>query len=243
MLSKPRRPPHGPPLPHADRLTTTRPGCRSASAPGVSPNRSSACGRYPCTRTSAPESSSCSRRGAAAVPEVEQRAALAGQPVVGVQRQFRPLRRVEPEHLRAERGQVPGGHRPGDDPGEVEHPDPRGGQRSRRRAAAAARRPIEPPLDQLEPRRPPGPAGAARQASSPRTAAATPPAPTTRSSISRARRPAMAAATASGSACCAERAQQCLAMPGIVPVRAHPAVGGAPEPRQRRETRARAARR
>ena len=38
-------------------------------------------------------------------------------------------------------------------------------------------------------------------------------------------------------AAAAERPQQRLAVPGIVPVRAHPAVGGAPESRQRRETR------
>ena len=35
----------------------------------------------------------------------------------------------------------------------------------------------------------------------------------------------------------AKRPQQRRAMPGIVPVRAHPAVGGAPESRQRREAR------
>ena len=44
-LSKPRRPAHGPRCPQAESVTTTSPGCRSASASGASPNRSSAPGR------------------------------------------------------------------------------------------------------------------------------------------------------------------------------------------------------
>src|SRR6266568_911974 len=57
--------------------------------------------------------------GALGGTEVEQRAALADEPVVDMLRQLGPVWRVEPEHLRAERAEVPGGHRSGDDPGEV----------------------------------------------------------------------------------------------------------------------------
>jgi len=59
--------------------------------------------------------------------EVEQRTALAGQAVIAVQSQFRPVRRVEPEDVRAEGGQVPGGHRAGNDAGQVKHPQTRSG--------------------------------------------------------------------------------------------------------------------
>ena len=62
--------------------------------------------------------------------EVEQRAALAGHAVIAVQGQFRPVRRVEPQDVRAEGGQVPGGHRAGDDAGQVKHPQARSGQRT-----------------------------------------------------------------------------------------------------------------
>ena len=78
--------------------------------------------------------------------EVEQRAALARQPVVGVQGQLRPVRCVDAEHVRAERAEVPGGHRAGDDPGQVEHPDARGRPRARgppARRRASDRRPLD----------------------------------------------------------------------------------------------------
>ena len=167
--------------------------------------------------------------------EVEQRAALAEQPVVGVQRQFGPVRRVEPEHVRAERAEVPGGHRAGDDAGEVEHPDARGGQRSGRapaRRRAADRRRFDQPGrgDRLARRlRPPAVLAADGGGDPARAGHEVLRLP--RAQGRDGRRDRLRIITA------AKRPQQRRAMPGIVPVGAHPAVGGAPESRQRREAR------
>jgi hypothetical protein len=81
---------------------------------------------------------------AAVHAEVEQRAALGEQSVIGLHGQLRLVRRVEPQHVGAERSEVPGRDRSGDDAGKVEHPDARGGQLpgrapARRRAADRGR--------------------------------------------------------------------------------------------------------
>ena len=177
----------------------------------------------------------------AAIPgaEVEQRAALAEQPVVAVQRQFRPIRRIQPEHVRAERGEVPGRHRAGDDAGEVEHPDARGGQRpgrppARRRAADRRgfhqRRRGDRPARRLRP-----PAGLATHGGRDPARAGHQVLGLPGAQLRDRRRHLLRVAIRVASA--AERPQQRLAMPGVVPVRAHPAVGGTPEPGQRREAR------
>ena len=152
-----------------------------------------------------------------------------------MQRQLGPVRRVEPEHVRAERAEVPGGHRAGDDAGEVEHPDARGGQRpgrppARRRAADRPRFDQPGRGDRLAGRLRP-PAGLAADGGGDPARAGHQVLGLPRAQIRHRRRDLLRIVGT------AERPQQRRAMPGIVPVRAHPAVGGAPESRQRREAR------
>jgi hypothetical protein len=175
---------------------------------------------------------------AAAGAEVEQRAALAEQPVVAVQRQLRPVRRIQPEHLRAERAEVPGRHRAGDDAGEVEYPDARGGQRpgrapARRRAARRRRFHQRRRGDRAARRfRPPAGLVADRGRDPARSGHQVLGLPGAQPGDRRRDRFRVALRVARA----AQRAQQRRAVPGVVAVRAYPAVGGAPEPGQRRET-------
>ncbi len=85
--------------------------------------------------------------------EVQQRRSLAHAGVEVLLRDLREAGRVESEHVRAEVGEGPRGHRAGDDPGQVEHPQAGGrSQRSRRwRAQSSGRRfPDRLPRDQRE---------------------------------------------------------------------------------------------
>ena len=169
---------------------------------------------------------------AAGGAEVEQCAALAEQPVVGVQRQLRPVRRIQPEHVRAERAEVPCRHRAGDDAGEVEHPDARGGQRpgrapARRRAADRRRFHQRRRGDHLARRfRPPAGLVADGGRDPARAGYQVLGLPGAQFRDRRRHRLRVAVRVASA----AQRAQQRRAVPGVVAVRAHPAVGGPPEP-------------
>ncbi|MDT7772326.1 MAG: hypothetical protein QOC67_1250 [Pseudonocardiales bacterium] len=68
-------------------------------------------------------------RGAVRGGRVQQCAALADQPVVAVDRQLGAVRVVQPQDVGAECGEVAGGHRAGNHPGQVQHPDAGRGQR------------------------------------------------------------------------------------------------------------------
>src|SRR5690606_26496120 len=68
--------------------------------------------------------------------QVQAGGALAGHDVGG-DRRLVPVRRVDPQHLVAEQGEVAGGDRAGEHPGEVE--DPQSGQRSAGRTGEGER--------------------------------------------------------------------------------------------------------
>src|SRR5690606_37730989 len=92
--------------------------------------------RSPWTRRSAP----ASRRSKEALPSAERRSRRVERlPAMtsGGDRRLVPVRRVDPQHLGAEQGEVAGGDRAGEHPGEVE--DPQSGQRSAGRTGEGER--------------------------------------------------------------------------------------------------------
>ena len=202
MLSKPRRSDQGPRVAPGGELDDHQPGvargqvgrCQAEALEGAGPVAEQ---RRRRRRRAAPRALAAGGRG-----EVEEGAALAEQGVEGsARRQVGTLRRVEPQHLGAERAEEAGADRPGDDPGEVEDPHP--GRRRRRPAGRDGGRALPRPGavealggDQRLGRHGP-PAGAPAHSSALRTAAATPPWAKTRSSNSAAPKHEIASSTVS----------------------------------------------
>lgn len=133
---------------------------------------------------------------------------------------LRQARRIDAQHVRPEQREGAGGDGAGDDPGEVEHPDPGGGQRGGGEPPPAL--PALRALDQLM-IRPLGFADRHRQRAG---------------GVGRLLHLHRRASRELGGEPLgrgAERRQQPLAVMRVVGVRAHPPVGGAPEAGERRE--------